>query len=74
MLPSGHLEGVGGIGGPGSVGPPVQETTAHGLGGGGGFIGGGDLLEVAADLWVDKPAELSGEDLRLAVSMEGLLL
>ena len=37
---------------------------------------GVDLLEVEVGLsvGVDKPAELSGEDLRVAVSMEGLLV
>ena len=36
---------------------------------------GVDLLEeVGLSVGVDKPAELSGEDLRVAVSMEGLLV
>ena len=32
------------------------------------------LLEAGLSVGVDKPAELSGEDLRVAVSMEGLLV
>ena len=44
MLPSGHLEGVGGIGGPGSAGPPVQATMAQELGGTGGPAGGGGWI------------------------------
>ena len=41
-----------------------------------GLSVGVDLLEVEVGLsvGVDKPAELSGEDLRVAVSMEGLLV
>ena len=35
---------------------------------------GVDLLEVGLSVGVGKPAELSGEDLRVAVSMEGLLV